>query len=74
MQIEVRLFATLRENRGKILRLDVDEGTSVLAVMSSLEISTKDVAILLVNGRDADLNRVLAAGDAVSIFPPVGGG
>lgn len=74
MTIEMRLFATLREGRGKVIPMEVPEGTTVGEATDSLAISRQDIAILLVNGRDAALERVLQPGDAVSVFPPVGGG
>lgn len=74
MKIEMRLFATLREGRGKVLPMEVAEGTQVGEVTDSLGIAREDIAILLVNGRDAALERPLQEGDAVSVFPPVGGG
>ncbi|QRN86667.1 MoaD/ThiS family protein [Clostridia bacterium] len=74
MKIKVRLFATLRENRGKELELELIEGLSVLKVLSMLDIRKKDVAILLVNGRDGSADHIVVDGDVLSLFPPVGGG
>lgn len=72
--IKVRLFATLREGRGKEVELLFSEAITVKQIIDRLEIPEKDVAILLVNGRDGKLDQVLIDGDVVSIFPPVGGG
>ena len=74
MKIEMRLFATLREGRGKVIPMEVPEGAQVGEITDSLGIPREEIAILLVNGRDATVERVLAEGDAVSVFPPVGGG
>lgn len=74
MEIKVRLFATLRENRGKELMLTLPEKATPADVIKELDIPKADVAILLVNGRDGDFNQELNEGDVVSIFPPVGGG
>ena len=74
MQIKVRLFATLREGRGKELFLELEEGATPQVIIERLQIPVKDVSILLVNGRDGLLNTVLIETDVVSIFPPVGGG
>lgn len=74
MQIKVRLFATLRANRGKELVLDLAEGASVMDIIEELKIDKEEVAILLINGRDGQLDTPLKNEDVVSIFPPVGGG
>lgn len=74
MNIRIRLFATLREGRGKELILEMEEGAVVQSAIDILNIREEDVAILLVNGRDAARDKVLAEGDTISIFPPVGGG
>jgi sulfur-carrier protein len=74
MEIKVRLFATLRENRGKELQLSLSEDVTPADIIKKLEIAKADVAILLVNGRDGSLDQRLKDGDVVSIFPPVGGG
>lgn len=74
MQIKVRLFATLRENRGKELFMELSEVATVTDIIGRLNIEKEEVAILLINGRDGLLNTPLKEGDVVSIFPPVGGG
>ncbi|MFN2396270.1 MAG: MoaD/ThiS family protein [Bacteroidales bacterium] len=74
MQIKVRLFATLRDGRGKEIMIDPDSGTTPQMIIEKLEIDREDVAILLVNGMDGKFEQQLKDGDTVSIFPPVGGG
>lgn len=74
MEIEVRLFATLRLNRGKKLFMPCSEETTPRHLMDSLKIPIEDVAILLINGRDGEFDKKLSDHDVVSIFPPVGGG
>jgi sulfur-carrier protein len=74
MILEVRLFATLRENRGKVLKLEVASGVTGAEIIASLDIIKEDVAIFLINGRDGVLETPLVEGDVLSIFPPVGGG
>jgi molybdopterin converting factor small subunit len=74
MQIKVRLFATLREGRGKEMYLELEEDHIPQDIIEKLRIPAEDVAILLINGRDGQLDTKLKDLDVVSIFPPVGGG
>ncbi len=74
MKIEVRLFATLRNGRKKTLNIEVDRDSPVIEILELLDIRQEDVALLLVNGRDRDLDTLLVEGDVLSLFPPVGGG
>jgi sulfur-carrier protein len=74
MQIKVRLFATLRDGRGKELMMDLESGLNPQLVIDLLKIKRDEVAILLVNGMDGKFEQQLKDGDTVSIFPPVGGG
>jgi molybdopterin converting factor small subunit len=74
IKIEVRLFATLRNNRFKKDVKEFDEGTTPNVILKDLDIDYEDVAILLINGRDGLLDTVLEDGDTLSVFPPVGGG
>lgn len=74
MNITVKLFATLRTGREKIMSLDVEEGCSVSDVVKLLELPEGEVAIIMINGRGAEASSTLANGDTLSLFPPVGGG
>lgn len=74
MKIKVKLFATLRDGRGKEMIMDLPNETTVRNIINEINISEEEVAILLVNGRDGDLDKSLQDEDVVSIFPPVGGG
>jgi len=74
MNIKVRLFATLRENRDKELIMNLPNGSRPMEVIEKLNIAKEEIAILLINGRDGEFIVELVEGDTVSIFPPVGGG
>lgn len=74
MQITVKLFATLRENREKIMTLDVTVGTTPRMISEQLGIPVEDVAIIMINGRGASVDAPLQAEDVLALFPPVGGG
>lgn len=74
MTIEVRLFATLRQNRGKKVDVEYFAGITPKIIIGKLDIKEEEVAILLINGRDGQLETVLTTEDYLSIFPPVGGG
>ncbi len=74
MEIKIKLFATLRDNRGKILEREYKEGTQIREIIRDLNIDEKDVAILLKNGVSTKIEDIPIDGDYLSIFPPVGGG
>lgn len=72
--IEVRLFATLREGRGKVQMLESSAFSTAGDILRHLDIPTQEVAILLVNGFHKDADQEVKDGDIVALFPPVGGG
>lgn len=74
MTIEVRLFATLRAGRGKVLSIETAEGSLVGDVIDKVGIDLGEIAILLVNGRTGRPEMVLDEEDYLSLFPPIGGG
>jgi sulfur carrier protein len=74
VQITVKLFATLRNNRFKSETRDYPEGTTVLDVAKDLEIPKEELAIIMINGIILEPQQELTEGDTLSIFPPVGGG
>jgi molybdopterin converting factor small subunit len=79
MKITVRLFATFRDFLpqhaiGSALRLDVEEHTSVAAVLKALHMPDDLSRIVLINGLYAAEDNFLSDGDVVSVFPPLIGG
>lgn len=74
IKVEVRLFATLRDGRDKVVEVEVEENATVSEVLKKLEIKKEDVALLLINGKDGKLDDRLEKGDYISLFPPIGGG
>ena len=49
-------------------------GSDVMSIVQDLGISEKEAALVLVNGRHADLSTQLSDQDVLAIFPPIGGG
>lgn len=74
MQITVKLFATLRNNRFKVDHRQYPEGVTILQVAEDLEIPKEELAITMINGILLEVDHVLKDGDVLAIFPPVGGG
>lgn len=72
--MEIRLFATLRENRAPIVSVPWHEGMDGHALFRSLDIKKEDVAVFLVNGKHSKADTMLNADDIIALFPPVGGG
>ncbi len=74
MNITVKLFATLRENRFEQQQISLNKVETVSSVIASLDIPKKDISIIFLNGRHSALEQQLNDGDTLSLFPPVGGG
>ncbi len=72
--IEVRLFATLRQGRDKIVYLAPEGLAQAADVLQSLNIPAEEVSILLVNGFHSKPETPVKDGDVLALFPPVGGG
>ena len=74
VKVEVRLFATLRQGRGKTQLMEVKEDTTIADILKVLNIDENEVAIMLLNGKDGPSDRQVNDGDVISLFPPIGGG
>ena len=79
MQVEVRVFSGLEKlipgvRFGQPIKVDIKENFTARMLLKKLNISEKEVYIILVNGVNKGLDQYLADGDHVSLFPPVGGG
>jgi len=79
MEIEVKLFATLRDYLPKgssrfSCKMGVDDSTRVQDILSRLKIPEEIPKIILINGVHGKKEQMLKDGDVLSVFPPVAGG
>ena len=79
MEIEVKLFATLRDYLPKgsgrfSCWVEIDGHTRVQDILTKLNIPEEMPKIILINGVHGKKDQVLKEGDVLSIFPPVAGG
>jgi sulfur carrier protein len=74
VELEVRLFATLREGRFDKQTIEQPEAVSIGDLLEHLGIPTDQVGILLVNGKNTSFEHKLTSNDVVSLFPAIGGG
>ena len=80
MNIEVRLFATLREclpagSSRTSTQVDMPAGSTITDVLDELGIPVAKAFLVLVNGLyESNKDRQLDDGCVLSIWPPVAGG
>ena len=76
MEVNVRLFAMLRERAGAgAVKLELSEGASVRDALDSLgDLAAGMPLVMAVNREYAPEDRVLAPGDELALIPPVSGG
>ena len=74
MQVTVKLFASFRTGRTPIEIRDYPAGTTVADVVAEQGIPVAELGIMLINHRHVHLDRELADGDILAIFPLLGGG
>jgi molybdopterin converting factor small subunit len=78
MAITVKLFATFRVGRGKIVEMDYVPGMTAQTVIDSLGITAPEIAALIVDGVDGKVENMLKVAikedGYLAIFPPVAGG
>lgn len=74
MQVTVKLFASFREGRTPIQDCQFPPGITVRDVVEQKGIPVQEIGIMLVNCRHVGLDRELAEGDVLAIFPLLGGG
>lgn len=72
--MEVRLFATLREGRGKVIDVPWSAGMDGFSLFAALGIDETDIAVFLINGAHSKHDAALKETDVVALFPPTGGG
>lgn len=80
MKIELNLYASLarylpREAGAPRSSIqEVDEGTTILALLHRLQVPMDRVRLIFLNGLHAHGDEPLSEGDRVGVFPPVAGG
>ncbi len=79
VKVEVRLYGSLRRYTpqlkiGQPLKLNMRQGSTIRQVLRKLNISRREVKIVIVNGRARSDRYTLQEGDRVAIFPPIAGG
>ena len=74
MIVTVKLFASFRTGRFEIETVDYPAGTTVADVADSLKLPRTELGIMMINNRHVKLDRLLADGDTLALFPLLGGG
>jgi molybdopterin synthase catalytic subunit len=81
MDLEIKLFATLRDRAGHTsVQVSLDEPASVQDLLDALAVSHPELApalstaLVAVNKQFAFPDTLLAASDEIALFPPVSGG
>jgi sulfur carrier protein ThiS len=78
VNISVHLHTILQRQtpEGPVGRVDVclPEGSTVADLLEHLEVALEPDALLVVNGRMAELQQTLQEGDQVNLMPAISGG
>jgi molybdopterin synthase sulfur carrier subunit len=80
MQIEIKLLIQLKQYlpepdlAGSSRFLDIAEPATVKDVLEKLGIPLDMPKVIMINERQGAIDDDVAAGDRLTIFPPVGGG
>ena len=74
MKITIKLFASFRAGRFEIETREYPPGTTVADVADSLKLPHSELGIMMINHRHVKLERELAEGDTLALFPLLGGG
>ena len=74
MNVEVRLFALLRQDRFRQQEMALPDPLTLAELAGQLQIPREQIGMRLINGRHAEPDQTLADGDVVALFPAVGGG
>jgi sulfur carrier protein len=74
MNVNIRLFATLRQGRFSRQSIELPAGSRLMDVLARLNIGRHEVSIRILNGSTAEWDAPIGEGDTVSLFPLVGGG
>ncbi len=80
MKIQLNLFASFsrflpeQRERGFSNLIEIEEGTSINALLEDLKVPPELPKIIFLNGVHAGKTTVLKEGDRLGVFPPLAGG
>ena len=81
MKIRLKLFRgylkylkSEYQEKGRMLELELDEGTSIGKLAADLGIPAAEVKIILVNSQHKSLDYIIQDRDEINLFPPIAGG
>jgi len=81
MQIQIKLFATLRDRGpegleiGESFPLTINSDTTFKQLLKQLKITSEEAKIIMRNHITIkSLNELIEENDEIAIFPPIGGG
>jgi hypothetical protein len=74
MQIRMRLIGAFRVDRFKETVAEYPEGCQVVEIVSQLQIPTRALGVILINGLHARIDDTLHDGDTLVLLPLLGGG
>lgn len=77
IRVKVKTYAELQKynpEKGEEFTVQLEEGSSLKRLMEFLGVPDHRVMLVFKNGRKAAEDDILAEGDAVHLYPVVGGG
>lgn len=79
MNLEVCLYASLAAHLpdradGNSCVMEVEDGSTVEALLTRLNVPLHAAKIIFLNGTHAQLGTSLKEGDRLAVFPPIAGG
>jgi molybdopterin converting factor small subunit len=79
VQVEVRVFATLRRHVpelgvGEALEIEVEPGTTFNQLRERLDLPGEEVKVIMRNNRQVEPDDELTDGDRIAYIPAVAGG
>ena len=76
--IIVKLYAYLRDNRGKEVEIEHAEGMTIQTIVEQLNIPRDRMSIIICDGKDNAAEKMMTVkpkpDSLIHIFPPVAGG